>query len=284
VSREWPFHVYAHLVAVDADADFEDPLHAALDRFQHPRLDVRVVRMNCADVIEGLRRESLGGYTLWLFDPYGLESIPFCLFRPLFGDRKTEMIVNLDAGNAQRVIDAAVKKAGTSHLGDVRSPTLDCLFGGDDWRELPKSLTSTASREKWLAERYRDLFPATMLRQTLPMESSTGFNRFFIQAATHRTANERFRKSYDDVMKLWKKPRQKIEDLARILARDLAGKEVTPELILSLGILPGASLERIRGACQHALALGLASRCDPDGTVALLPGEEQPNAPRGLFD
>lgn len=75
-----------------------------------------------------------------------------------------------------------------------------------------------------------------------------------------------------------------VEDLARILARELAGQEVTPALVQSLGILPGASIERIRGACQHARALGLASRCDPDGTVALLPRDEQPNAPKGLLD
>jgi hypothetical protein len=206
------------------------------------------------------------------------------MFRPLFGDRKTEMIVNLDAGSAQRVFDAAVEKAGTHDLSAVKSPTLDCLFGGDDWRTMPKNLTSTASRERWLAERYSDLFPATLLRQSLPMESSTGFTRFLVQAATHKTANVRFKKSYDDVMKLWKRPREKVEDLARILARELPGQEVTPALIQSLGLLPGASIDRIRGACQHALALGLATRCDPDGTVALLPRDEQPNAPKGLLD
>jgi three-Cys-motif partner protein len=285
LSGRWPFDVYAHIVAVDSDASFEAPLHAALDRFQHPRLDLRVIPMNCADVIDGLRRESLGGYTLWLFDPYGLESIPFCMLRTLFGDKKTELIVNLDAGDAQRVIDAAVQKAGTHDLSAVRSPTLDCLFGGDDWREIPKNLTSTPSRERWLAERYRDLFPASMLRQALPMESSTGFTRFLVQAATHRTANQRFRKSYDEVMKLWKRPREgKVEDMARFLARELPAQEVSPMLVQSLGLFPGASLERIRGACQQALALGLASRCDPDGTVALLPKDEQPRAPKGFFE
>jgi len=285
LSRGWPFDVYAHVVAIDSDTSFEAPLHAALDRFQHPRLDRRIIPMNCADVIDGLRRDSLGGYTLWLFDPYGLESIPFCMLRPLFGDKKTEMIVNLGAGDAQRVIDAGVQKAGTHDLSLVKSPTLDCLFGGDDWREIPKNLTSTASRERWLAGRYRDLFPASMLRAALPMESITGFTRYLVQAATHPTATQRFKKSYDDVMKLWKKPREgTVEQMARTLARELAGQEVGPGLIQSLGLFPAASLDRIRGACQHALALGLASRCDPDGTVALFPKDEQPRTPKGLFD
>jgi three-Cys-motif partner protein len=281
---DWPFEVHGHVVAVDADATFEAELHATLDRFAHPRLDVRILAKNCAEVIEDLRRESLGGYTLWLFDPYGLESIPLCLIRKVLGDKKTELIVNLDAGNAQRVIDAAVKKAGTHDLSKVTSPTLDCLFGGDAWREVPAEMTSTARREAWLADQYADLFSPPMLTQSLPMESSSGFTRFLVQAATHPTARDRFRKSYDDVQRLWKKPRQKLDDLARVLAHDLAGQEVTPELIQTLGIFPGASLERIRGACHQALHLGLASSCDPDGKVALLPLADQPNAPKGLFD
>jgi len=288
VSRtDWPFDVYAHLVAVDADRSFEPSLHAALDRFAHPRLDVQIIPKNCADVIGDLRRKSVGGYTLWLFDPYGLESIPFCLFEPLRWHRQTEVIVNLDAGNAQRVIDAGMKRHGTHDLNGIKSTTLDCLFGGDDWRAIPARLTSTASRERWLAERYRDLFPSNMERQALPLESSSGFTRFFVQAASHRTARDRFRKSYDDVQKIWKRHRAapKVEDLARQLARDLAGHEVTPAVIQSLGIFPAeTTVERIRGACQHALALGLATRCDPDGTVVLLPLADQPNAPKGLFD
>lgn len=285
VSRtDWPFPVFGHLVAVDADEDYEASLHAELDRFTHPNLTVEVIPKNCAEVIEDLRRRSLGGYTLWLFDPYGLESIPLCLVRKVLGDKKTEIIVNLDAGNAQRVIDAAVKKAGTYDLRAAKSPTLDCLFGGDGWREVPAEMTTTAKRERWLADGYADLFPAPMVTQVLPMGSSSGFTRFFVQAAIHPTACERFKKSYDKVQGLWKKPKASVQDLARVLARDLAGQEVTPALVQSLGLFPGVSLDRIRSACQHALALGLASRCDPDGTLAILPRDEQLNAAPGLFD
>lgn len=281
---DWPFEVHGHVVAVDADETFEAELHATLDRFTHPNLTIEVIPKNFAEVIEDVRRRSLGGYTLWLFDPYGLESIPLCLVRKVLGDEKTELIVNLDAGNAQRVIDAAVKKAGTHDLAKVSSPTLDCLFGGDSWREVPVELTSTARREAWLAEQYATLFLPPMLTQALPMESSSGLTRFFVQAATHPRARDRFRKSYDDVQKPWKKPRLKLDHFARVLAHDLAGQEVTPDLIQALGIFPGASLDRIRGACHQALNLGLASRCDPDGRVMLLPLADQPNAQKGLFD
>jgi three-Cys-motif partner protein len=281
---DWPFEVHGHVVAVDADEDFESDLHGALDRFAHPRLDVRIILKNCAEVIPDLRRESLGGYTLWLFDPYGLKSIPFCLFDPLFGDKKTELLINFDAGDAQRVLDAAVKKAGSHDLSKVASRTLDCLFGGDAWREIPSELTTTARREAWLANHYAGLFPAPLVGQALPMTSTSGFTRFFVQAAAHPTARERFKKSYDNVQKLWKKPREKLDDLARMLARELAGQEATPELIQALGIFPGDSLERIRGACHQTLHLGLAASCDPDGRVVLLPLDRQRGAPRSLIE
>lgn len=285
VSRpDWPFPVYGYLVAVDADEEFENSLHAELDRFTHPNLSVEVIPKNCAEVIADLRKRSIGGYTLWLFDPYGLESIPYCLVHEVLGDKKTELIVNLDAGNAQRVIDAAVKKAGTHDLTKVTSRTLDCLFGGDGWREVPAELTSTARREAWLADRYADLFPSPMLTQVLPMESSSGFTRFFVQAASHSTAPARFKKSYDNVQRLWKKPKASVEDLARVLAKELAGQEVSPALVQSIGLFPGASLARIRSICQHTFNLGLASRSETDGTVTLLPLDEQPKAPKGMFD
>ena len=285
VSRtDWPFPVIGHLVAVDADASFERSLHAVLDKFSHPNLIVEVIAKNCAEVIEDLRRRSRGGYTLWLFDPYGLESIPFCLIERVLGDKKTEVIVNLDAGNAQRVIDAGMKKAKTHDLFAVTSPTLDCLFGGDAWRDIPPELTTTARREAWLADRYAELFPSAMLTQVLPMGSSSGFTRFFVQVASHPTAPDRFKKSYDNVQRLWKKQKASVEDLARVLARDLPGQEVSPLQIQSLGLFPGASLDRIRNICQHTLNLGLSSRCAPDGTVTVLPLEEQRGTPKGMFD
>jgi hypothetical protein len=179
-----------------------------------------------------------------------------------------------------------VHRHGAYDLAAVASPTLDCLFGGGDWRAMPANLTSTASRERWLAERYRDLFPETMEPQALPMGSSTGFTRYFIHAGSHHTAHQRFRQSYDDVMRLWKRPQAtpKLDDMARQLGKELAGEQVTPTLIQALGLFPGASLDRITGVCQHAFALGYASRCDPDGTVVLLPREQQRRSPRGLFE
>jgi three-Cys-motif partner protein len=285
VSRtDWPFPVFAHMIAVDADESFRESLHDALDKFAHPNLTVEVIPKNCADVIGDLRRWSVGGYTLWLFDPYGLESIPFCLVHQVLAREKTEVIVNLDAGNATRPIDAATGKAKTHDLRAVWSPTLDCLFDGDAWRELPSDLTTTPRRGEWLANRYAELFRPGLLSQVLPMESSSGFNRYFVQAAGHPTALDRFKKSYDSVMRIWRVPKATVEDLARTLARELAGQQVSPEFIRSLGLLPGASVERIRNVCQHTLNLGLSSRCDPDGTVTLLPLADQRGAPKGMFD
>jgi three-Cys-motif partner protein len=286
VSRtDWPFEVRGHLVAVDADKEFEASLHVALDRFGHAHMDVEVIPENCAEVIEDIRRRSAGGYTLWLFDPYGLESIPFCLVRPLFTDSRTEIIVNLDAGDALRIVDKAAKAAKTHDLSRVHSPTMDCLFDGDLWRALPSDVPTTARRERWLADRYAELFPSTMLSQALALESSTGYTRFLVQAASHKTAQARFKQSYDDVQRPWKRARgvATVEEMARHVARELAGQTVTPEVIQAIGLFPTVSLERIVGACQRAFALELASRYGPDGTIAILPLEEQPGAPKGLF-
>lgn len=278
-------HLYGHLVAVDADSGFEPGLHAVLDHFVHPRMEVTILPKNYADIVEDLRRKSLGAFTLWLFDPYGLDSIPFYLVRSVLSDRRTEVIVNLDAGDALRVIDAGVKRLGSPNLGQVKSPTMDCLFGGDSWRDLPATLATTALREHWLADKYAALFPGSMQSQALPLESSTGYTRFLVQVASHPTASERFRASYDTVQQLWKAPgkARKVDEMARMIAHELAGQRVTPALIESLGLLPGVPVDRIRSALQYTLSLGLASACDPDGTATIRPRDDQPKAPPGLF-
>lgn len=278
-------HVTGHLVAIDADPGFETPLHDSLNRFEiQGRLEMRIQVANCARVIDDLRQETVDGYTLWLFDPYGLRSIPFELFAPLHGSQpKTEVLVNLDAGGMRRAIDGVMKQQGHD-LQLVNLPALDCLFGDRAWRGLPPQLTSTGDRERWLVDRYVERHSArARLAEQWPLEGGADF-RALIQFADHPTAIATFRRHYEQTTKLWKRPRPgpTTEALARALIAELSDQPpLTPRLIHSLGILPAEiPLSRVDQACDHAMQLGLADR---KGTGADADVEFH-SVRRGLFD
>lgn len=257
-------HVTGHLVAIDAEPDFEAPLHEALDRFQIPgRLEIRIEVANCARVLEDLRQESRDAYTLWLFDPYGLRSIPHELFEPLQGSQpKTEVLINLDAGGMRRAIDGVAKQQGPG-LHDVTLPALDCLFGDRSWRDLPPELTITGDRERWLVRQYAARFAAPRRHlEVWPLEGGADF-RVLVQFASHPTAITTFGKHYAATTKLWTKPRPgpTTEQLARTLGKELADEVLTPRIIHSMGVLPAEiTLSRIDQACDYAMQLGVAAR------------------------
>lgn len=257
-------NITAHLVAIDADPDFEKPLHDVLDRFRVPGgPDIRIEVANCAERIEDLRAESLGGYSLWLFDPYGLRSIPYELLEPLLGNQpRTEVLINLDAGGMRRVIDAATAQQGVD-LNRVSTPSLDCLFGDRSWRAIPPHLTQTGERERWLVDRYAGrISESGSLVSTWPLEGGADY-RTLVQFAAHQTALQTFRRHYEQTTKLWKKQRAgaTLAQLAAQLRRDLDGQTLTPRTIHALGVLPpDVNEQRINQACDHAMQIGQADR------------------------
>lgn len=264
LSRPEYQNVTAHLVAIDADPEFEQPLHDVLDRFAVPGgPEIRIEVANCAEKVDELRAESLDGYSLWLFDPYGLRSIPFELFEPLLGNQpKTEVLINLDAGGMRRVIDAAAAQQG-SDLSRVTAPSMDCLFGDRSWRAIPPSLTQTGQRERWLVDRYTGrIRESGNLVEAWGLESGADY-RTLVQFAAHQTAIGTFRRHYDQTTKLWKKQRNRptLDQLAGQLTKELADQTLTPRNIHALGVLPpDVDERRIDQACDHAMAIGQADR------------------------
>jgi three-Cys-motif partner protein len=279
-----------HLVAVDADPAFEQPLHASLNRFSKDHggaVDVRISPGNCATMLAGLRTKTLGAFSLWLFDPYGLDSIPFCLFEPLFDGRPyTEVLINLDAGAMVRLIDAAVKVQKNTQLSSLRQQTLDCLFGDRSWTNLPGTLTKTGDRERWLVDAYLSRFARHFsYRGAYPLAGSQ-YLRYIVQLARSKTALDVFKQTHDQLAKPFKKAKGSTrKDRARTLARDLAGQTLTPRDILGLSLFPSSvGLDEIVSLCDHALDLGLATRSPgPDGQTAFRPAADQgpPRLPLG---
>jgi three-Cys-motif partner protein len=278
-----------HLVAVDADPSFEQPLHASLDRFSKDHggvVDVRISAGNCAAMLAGLRQQTVGAFSLWLFDPYGLDSIPFCLFEPLFDRRPyTEVLINLDAGAIVRLIDAAAKVQKTTQLSSLRQQTLDCLFGDRSWTGLPGTLTTTGDRERWLVDRYMSrLAPHFAYQAAYPLAGSQ-YLRYIVQLARSKTALDVFKQTYEQLAKPLKKKVVTRKDRARALAKALAGQTLTPREIVGLGLFTSSvALNEIESLCDHAFDLGLATRLPgPDGQTAFRPITEQapPRLPLG---
>lgn len=264
LSRPEHEHVTAHLVAIDADPDFEKPLHNVLDRFRvQGGPEIRIEVANCAHRVDDLREESREGYSLWLFDPYGLRSIPWELFTSLLGNQpRTEVLINLDAGGMRRVIDATMAQQGAD-LSGVSAPSLDCLFGDGTWRAIPPSMTQTGQRERWLVDHYAGrIRQSGNLVENWPLEGGADY-RTLVQFAAHQTAISTFRRHYEQTTKLWKKqrPGATLVALAGQLRKELADQTLTPRIIHALGVLPPeVSDKRINQACDHAMQLGLADR------------------------
>jgi three-Cys-motif partner protein len=277
--------VTAHLVAIDADPAFEAPLHEVLDRFRVlDGLDIRIEVANCASRLADLREESRDGYSLWLFDPYGLRSIPFELLQPLLGNQdRTEALINLDAGGIRRVIDGAMGQQGWN-LEHAMVPVLDCLYGDRSWRALPTTLTQTGPRERWLVDRYAGrIREAGNLVESWPLEGGKDY-RTLIQFTAHQTAINVFRRNYEQTTKLWKKPRSRatLAEVVVLLRKELANQTLTPNTIHALGALPPEiTASRINEACDHAVQLGHAERIR-SGVDEAVTFRDVPAA--GLFD
>jgi len=276
--------VTAHLVAIDADPAFEKPLKATLERYASSgRLDVRIEVANCAERIVELRRESRAGFSLWLFDPYGLRSIPYELFEPLAGAQaRTEVLINLDAGGMRRAIDGPTKQQGRD-LHTVSLPVMDCLFGDRSWRGLPDTVTLTGDRQRWLVDCYaaRLRTPGRVV-EAWNLEGQADY-RTLVQFAAHQTAITTFRRQYDATMKLWKKakPGLTLAEIATRLKGEFPEQTLTPKAIYWLGVLPDdVSPKRINQACDQAMEMGLAHRSGSglDGEVTFT------SVKAGLFD
>jgi three-Cys-motif partner protein len=276
--------VTAHLVAIDADQAFEKPLQATLEPYARSgMLDVRIEVANCADRIAELRRESRDGYSLWLFDPYGLRSIPYELFAPLAGSQaRTEVLINLDAGGMRRAIDGPTKQQGRD-LQTVSLPVMDCLFGDRSWRDLPDTMALTGDRQRWLVERYASrLRTPGRVVETWNLEGRADY-RTLVQFAAHQTAITTFRRQYYATMKLWKKAKLglPLADIATRLKGEFPDQTLTPKAIYWLGVLPDdISPSRINQACDRAMEMGLAHRSGSglDGEITFT------SVKTGLFD
>jgi three-Cys-motif partner protein len=254
-------HVTGHVVAIDSDAEFAAPLKAIKSQFEIPgQLEIRVETANCAELIAPLRAASRSGYSLWLFDPYGLRSIPFALFSQLSGRQpRTELLINLEVGGATRVVDAVAK---TGRLTAATGGTLDCLFGDHRWAAIPPELTQTGDRERWLVDCYKErMADVGPLTAAYPLRGGKHY-RAVVQVANHQTAISTLERVHGQVTRLWKTRRPlSVKELGQRLARELAGQTITPRQIYELGVLPpDVGPTRIDHACDSAMQDGLGDR------------------------
>lgn len=250
VQRKYP-NARVHVRLIDVNESYCTKLVDRTAKFREgtgpDHIDVKVIQGSATDKISDVLRETrrIGGhnFSLWFFDPYGVQAIRRDIFSSLLeAGYGPEIIINLDVSGLFRIRAAAVSLKAQQYeiveaIKKADGELLNAVYAGDSWAHIYAQMEPKGSIEalKVLADAYAATFTAAFpFASAHPLRSSDGQVRYLVHLAKSKGASSKFVASYKASLKigLWKGNQLDANDRARaakVLFEDLRGSTISLE-------------------------------------------------------